>query len=563
MQEASYTEPATVDDPTKHCWDVIVVGTGVGGATLGYALARAGRKVLFCEQGGSYLDASSLRGQYGELYFPKSSAPQSRHVQLLQRSGRWHESIRDDSSPAARYSIPFLGVGTGGSSALYGMAMERFFPADFTPGNQHRGAEGSSLPERWPVSYEDMRPYYEEAERLYRVRGTADPCRGSESFAYVAEPPHLNAGAELLFGAFRHKGLRPYRLPLACEYLSGCRGCQGYLCPNPCKNDSARMCLFPALARYGATLLDHCRVLHLEASPNEVTGVVCSWRGQRMVLRSSLVVLAAGALQTPALLLKSRSRLWPLGLANGSDQVGRNLMRHCVDLYAVFTGGRHPQQEQQFKEIAFNDFYDLHGSKLGSVQSFGALPPASVLVEGMIDDLGHGVARAILGQVPIKSVLRWLFGLLAQRSTVLATIMEDLPYSDNRVVLEPNGIGVAFRYRLRDYERKRIDLFRSVMRETIAPFRYLLLKQAEANKMLAHSCGTCRFGEDARSSVLNKYNRAHDMTNLYVVDSSFFPSSGGINPSLTIAANALRVAEYVVHGDKLPSQKAWSGNASA
>lgn len=537
------------DHPAKRHWDVIVVGTGIGGATLGYALARAGRKVLFCEQGASYLDTTALRGKYGELFFPEPAAPQPRHRDFLLRAGRWCENIRDESSPIARRFIPFLGAGAGGSSALYGMAMERFFPADFTPGKQHVLAEESSLPERWPVSYEEMRPYYEAAERLYRVRGTPDPCRGAEAFGYIAEPPVPSSGAIELYEFFLHKGLRPYRLPLACEYVSDCLACQGYLCPKSCKNDSARICLLPALSEYGATLLDHCRVMHLEADRHEVTGVVCSWRGERMVLQAAQVVLAAGALQTPAVLLKSRSTLWPQGLANHSDWVGRNLMRHCVDLYTVFTRA-HRQSRTQYKEIAFNDFYDSAGEKLGSVQAFGALPPASVLVEEMLADMSHGGARALLSSTPMKSGMRWLFGRVAERSTVLATILEDLPYSDNRVLLDHDGSGIALHYRLRAYERKRIQLFRTKMRETLRPYRYLLLKQAENNKMLAHSCGTCRFGLDARSSVLNKYNRAHDVTNLYVTDSSFFPSSGGINPSLTIAANALRVAERMIQGEE-------------
>lgn len=543
------------DHPAKRHWDVIVVGTGVGGATLGYALARAGRKVLFCEQGASYLDSTALRGQYGELFFPEPAAPQQRHGEFLLRAGRWCENIRDESSPTARQFIPFLGAGAGGSSALYGMAMERFFPADFTPGKQHALAEESSLPERWPVSYEEMRPYYEAAERLYRVRGTPDPCRGAEAFGYFAEPPAPSSGATELFEFFLHKGLRPYRLPLACEYVSDCLACQGYLCPKSCKNDSARICLLPALSEYGATLLDHCRVLHLEADRHEVTAVVCSWRGERMVLQAAQVVLAAGALQTPAVLLKSRSKLWPQGLANNSDWVGRNLMRHCVDLYTVFTRARQ-QGQIQYKEIAFNDFYDTAGGKLGSVQAFGAMPPASVLVEEMIADMSHAGARALLSSAPMKSGMRWVFGRVAERSTVLATILEDLPYSDNRVLVDQDGGGIALRYRLRGYERQRIQLFRTKMRGTLRPYRYLLLKQAENNKMLAHSCGTCRFGLDARSSVLNKYNRAHDVANLYVTDSSFFPSSGGINPSLTIAANALRVAERMIQGEEVSNERA-------
>lgn len=536
---------ADADHPAKRHWDVIVIGTGIGGATLGHALARAGRRVLFCEQGMSHLDSAAvLRGQYAELFFPEPSVPQQRYSDILQRAGRWHESVCDDSFRPERRFIPFLGAGAGGSSALYGMAMERFFPADFAPRAHYPQADESSLPERWPVSYEEMRPYYDAAERLYRVRGTADPGREAESFSYLDEPPAPSPAAAELYGFFSRKGLRPYRLPLACERVNDCLACQGYLCPKACKNDSARICLLPALGEHGAALLDQCRVLHLEANQHEVTRVVCSWRGEQVVLQADQVVLAAGALQTPMVLLRSRSKLWPQGLANDSGLVGRNLMRHCVDLYVVFTRAR--QQQAQYKEIAFNDLYNAAGVKLGSVQSFGALPPASVLVEELIADLGRGGARAALASASVKSGLRWLFGRIAARGVVLASILEDLPYRDNRVVPDEDGSGMVLHYRLRTHDRERIKLFRTKMREILRPYRYLPLKQAENNKMLAHVCGTCRFGLDAGSSVLDKCNKAHGLANLYVVDSSFFPSSAGINPSLTIAANALRVAEHIL-----------------
>src|SRR5262249_15482691 len=252
---------------------------------------------------------------------------------------RWADEIEDGSAKKPRRFVPFLGSGTGGSTALYGMVLERLFPRDFTPRQNFFGASGSSLPEAWPIRYEDLVPYYEAAERLYRVRGAPDPCRDSETTRLLSPLPLSGSGREL-FEFFAAKGLHPYQLPAACEEVPDCRGCQGFLCEKSCKNDSVRVCLEPALAQYGARLLEECEVLRLEADRSHVTGVRCRWRGGELTLRAELVVLAAGALETPRILLDSVSPNWPAGLANDSGLVGRNLMRHFTDLYAVFSKDR-------------------------------------------------------------------------------------------------------------------------------------------------------------------------------------------------------------------------------
>ncbi len=430
------------------------------------------------------------------------------------------------------------------------MAMERFFPADFHPRANFPQVEDTSLPESWPINYEDLQPYYEAAERLYRLRGSPDPLRTDAESVYLAPPLPLSPGNQELYDFLQRKGLHPYCLPLAYEGVPDCPGCQCYLCPKPCKNDSSRICLEPALKDYGAGLLDQCSVLRLEADKGRLTGVICSWQGKTITLRSELVVLAAGALQTPALLLRSASPVWPNGLANESGLVGRNLMRHCVDLYAVFVNN--PPYRGNVKEIAFNDCYHADGYKLGSVQSFGILPPAPMIVEQMQQDLRDGrwpPAAVFLGL--IKPLLRSVFSRLFARTLILATVMEDIPHPENQVLSEDGR--VVLQYRLHPYDRERIALFRQKMRAILQPYRFILLKQAENNDRIAHACGTCRFGVDARDSVLNPMNRTHSISNLYVTDASFFPSSAGINPSLTIAANALRVADGIL-GHKMGGQ---------
>jgi choline dehydrogenase-like flavoprotein len=529
-------------------WDAIVVGTGMGGATLGYALARAGRRVLFCEQGRSLqADEPAHRGNFAELFFERTEAPAARHAEVLARAGRWWDPIEDRSGGPARSFIPFIGAGAGGSSALYGMALERFDPADFTPRRHHPEGvrDGADLPEAWPISYDDLRPYYRAAEALFRVRGGTDPLRAERLDPLPAPPPLTGAGAEL-HAFLTARGRHPYRLPLACERVPGCLGCQGFLCPNQCKNDGNRICLEPAVKDHGARLLDECRVVRLQATRDAVTGVECLRRGESFTLRGTLVILAAGALATPCLLLGSVSSDWPAGLANNSGLVGHNLMRHFIDLYAVSVKRRDGLVASQ-KELAFNDDYVSDAGKFGTVQSFGALPPASVLVAGMEKDIRDQAGAWLATAFGLaRPFLRRVLDRRLSRALILASIMEDLPYRANRVEPRADGAGLTLHYEVPPPDRVRIDQWRRKLRADLRPYPVLLIKQAENNERIAHACGTCRFGTDPKTSVLDADNRAHGLSNLYVVDSSFFPSSGGTNPALTIAANALRVADRIL-----------------
>ena len=543
------TEPAEILDQQ---WDAIVIGTGIGGATLGHALVRQGWRVLFCEKGKSPAGTREGRGDYPESSFPGANPSADERRARLAGAGRWSDAIEDSSRADGKPFVPFIGAGAGGSSAVYGMAMERLFPADFSPRRNFPDAAAATLPEAWPVSYDELAPHYSAAERLYRLRGSADPLRPAGEDRVLRDPPPLSVQGNELVDRFARKGLHPYRVPMACEFVPGCACCQGYLCPEACKNDSGRICLQPAIDTGRARLIDGCEVLRLDATRRSVREVVCNWKGRAVRLHAPVVVLAAGALATPGILLASASSEWPDGLANASGLVGRNLMRHFNDLYAVFPPVVDGATDNRRKEIAFNDFYDSRGAKLGTVQSFGRLPPPEVLLQSMRDDLL--LARAAWSAPVLdllRPALRPLLRRIVTRSAVLATIVEDPPYADNRVTLagDPSSVAqsrLAIRYRIRPAEQARIRQMRELMRDALKPMRYLSIRQAENNRMLAHACGTCRFGVDPADSVLDRNNRAHGLDNLYVVDSSFFPSSGGTNPSLTIAANALRVAEHLL-----------------
>ncbi|MCM8626754.1 GMC family oxidoreductase [Accumulibacter sp.] len=525
--------------PSAENWDVVVIGTGMGGATMGYELAKAGQRVLFLEKGRSHLSAAdALRGQYPETLAGQS--PDDRRGDVFRASGRATEAVWDISGGKPKGFLPFIGCGSGGSSALYGAVLERLHPEDFSPRQYHPAPQQTTLPAHWPIGYEELVPYYRDAEELYGV-----------SNGQMSLPP-LSPASKEIWDLLTQKGLHPYRLPVAHKSRDTCPGCQGVLCPTHGKGDSAEVCLRPALEEYGAELWAECTVLKLNASRDRVTEVVCERAGQRAVVSARKVVLAAGALETPRILLQSKSEEWPEGLANRSGQVGKNLMRHYVDLYVVYPrrceGGER-------KEIGCNDLYLSDGQKLGTIQSFGGLPPFEVMIaelEGMMTGRIGKVLKN--GLRMIKPILRRAISRRFAGGVVLASILEDAPFEENQVLVSEassiiGGGKIVFRYRVRKEEAERIALFRRSMAKILGRCKYICVEQAENNRRLAHVCGTCRMGIDPTGSVVDSYNRAHGMSNLYIVDASFFPSSGGTNPALTVAANALRVARHIVKED--------------
>lgn len=520
-------------------WDVIVVGTGMGGGMLGFSLARSGRKVLFVEKGRATFPETSgiIRSSEPEVAEPLASRSVEAYRDALSRAGRAIDEIEYASGRSARRFLPYLGSGTGGSSALYGMVCERFFVRDFTPRQDFRNPGDSTVPEAWPISYDHMAPWYAAAEKLLGVRGQPDPLRPEAGEVNLPAAPPFSTDNQPLVDYLERQGLHPYHLPMACDYTDGCATCQGYLCPQACKNDAARNALLPALTEHGARLLTECRVVRLEADSAQVRQVICKHPSGMLGLKAKVVVLAAGALMTPVLLLNSRSDDWPRGLANGSDLVGRNLMRHLIDWVEIW-----PQRDWKIrgpnKEIGFNDFYFWDGQKYGTVQSAGAVPPMEVLTNH------PGWQSKPLRM--IAPALRPIYQHFFHSGHLLALIMEDLPYLDNRVVPSPNdGQRPRIEYRFHASEIERRAVFLRQVKQVFEPFRKITLRGATNNAAVAHVCGTCRFGEDPKTSVLDPNNKAHGVDNLYVVDGSFFPSSTGLNPSLTIAANALRVGAHI------------------
>jgi choline dehydrogenase-like flavoprotein len=498
-------------------WDVIIIGTGVGGATVGRSLALGGLSVLFLEKGGG-VDA----GQEND----ESLTPESRLAH-----GWWpHPISRQQPNGDRKRFYAAVGCALGGSSIHYAAALERMAASDFD--GLHTSSASTSP---WPVGFGEFVPHYEAAEKLYGIVGES---------SHIAEQ-RMSEWDRALMEQMRQNGLNPDPLHVAIRYDEQCRECIGRVCPRECKSDARVACLAEALRQSQCQILEHCDVQTLEADKERVQVVKAVHLGRQLELRAKIVVLSAGALHTPQVLLRSGNEFWPQGLANSSDQVGRNLMFHTSDIFALWAPRRFARQARQRKSISVRDFYIYKGQRLGYVQSMGLDAGRGEIAVYIKDRLRRaGVHNELLLSLLAKAPSH-IGALVFGSAGIFAAMTEDDPNPDNRIILDPNEPdGASFSYTITDDLRRRADQLRDAFSRSVRPWRMLRIS-TELEMNYGHPCGTCRFGSDPASSVLDRDCRAHDLDNLYVVDASFMPRSGAINPSLTIAANALRVAPQI------------------
>lgn len=507
-------------------WDVIVIGTGIGGGTIGRRLAEKGLSVLFLEKGHS-ASCTEENGMNGDSI----NDPSARMLR-----GEWPDRIC--ARIEGRESQPYapIGAGVGGSSIFYAATLERPEAHDFDHSAERPHPTGG-----WPVSYGDMLPYYDEAETLYHVRGEADPLTDHPATRLGAPLP-ISQGDARMMDRMRAGGLHPYQLHSALRYLDDCRLCFGRKCPRDCKMDARSAGVEPALKTGRAALLDRCEVTELIGNPDRITQVVARRGDENLTFSAAHVVLAAGALSSPRLLLNSRAEHWPQGCGNGSDLVGRNLMFHFNEIFALW-----PKRGEAFtesaKSIGFRDLYFAEGQRFGMVQSMGLNVGQGDILHYLRMRLARSRLHGLPGAHQLARIPAVIAAQMLGQAKVFVGLLEDLPYAENRVSPDParpGGILIDYRFAPELHERR--QLFRSLIRSALKGQKSLFLTY-DPEPNLGHPCGTLRMGSDPATSVLDPACRVHGLSNLWVVDASFMPTSMGVNPSLTIAANALRVAD--------------------
>jgi len=513
---------------TNH-YDVIIIGSGAGGGTLAFALADSGKRILILERG-TWLPREKENWDALEVFVKERY-----HTTEL-----WHDRNGKPFRPGTNYWV-------GGNTKLYGAVLLRFREADFGP-VQHR--DGVS-PE-WPLSYADFAPYYDRAERLYGVHGlrgsdpTEPPAGGEFPFPAVRHEPRLQE----VFDGLSKQGLHPFPLPVGVRldeddrHASECIKCDtfdGFPCLTNGKYDADTTCVRPALQHPNVSIMTEAFVSRLRTDPTgrQVTAVDVVHPSGPMQLSADIIVVSCGAINSAALLLHSADEKHLNGLANSSDQVGRNYMSHNNS--AILSVSRKPNPSKFTKTIGLNDFYFDSGDAaypypLGHIQTLGKSLPAQL--EGDAPSLMLPGVGMTLEYMAHHSIDWWI-------------TTEDLPRTDNRVELTRSGeIMLSYTPNNTESHHRLLGKLKNAMEHVEGGVTHFLPQAVYLSKQIplagvAHQNGTVRFGPDPRTSALDVNCKAHDLDNLYVVDASFFPSSTSCNPSLTVIANALRVADHL------------------
>jgi choline dehydrogenase-like flavoprotein len=496
---------------TQVDYDIVIIGSGVGGGAVARQLAGSGARVLMLERG-------------PEL--PRE--PQNWDPEALFVDKRYHT---DETWYAdGRAFNPGMFYFVGGLTKFYGAAMFRFRERDFDAVEHEEGVSPA-----WPIRYADLEPWYGEAERLFGVHGRAglDPTEPPRSAAYGQPPlPHEPVIAAIE-ERLRAQGLKPFPMPCAVDLGEGgscrrCPNCDAFPCMIDAKGDAEVRLVRPALLAGNVTLRANSRVDRLvtDTSGRRIVSAEVVDGGVRRTIRAGLFVLSAGAINSAALLLRSANVQNPNGLANGSDVVGRHYMTHNTTALMAVHPWRH--NETHFpKTLALHDFYfgdSSGGTPLGSLQLLGKLR------EPML--------RKRLPRVP-----KFILEALTARSVDWYAQSEDLPHPDSRVTVRPDGAINLHWHRTNLVAHQRwVAKARGILRASGYP---LVLTSGFGTEVVSHQCGTVRFGSDPATSALDPFCKAWDHDNLYVVDTGFFPSSAAVNPALTLAAQALRVGHHL------------------
>jgi choline dehydrogenase-like flavoprotein len=490
--------------------DVVIVGSGAGGGTMAYALKDRGLEVLILERG----DFLPVEGQN---WSPEDTVEKGRY----KSNDPWEHRGRDFQGSNHYY--------VGGMTKVFGACLARMRPSDF----DEYGLDDGPSP-AWPFRYEDLEPYYCQAERVWGVRGNGseDPMEPPRSEPY----PHAGLEHEpevaRLASRLADQGLHPYTLPMGIDYGDGgacvrSRYCDGFSCPLHAKSDADVRCVRPALRSPDVSLVTNAYAERLitDSTGRQVVAVEARIDGELKRVTGAKYVVSAGGVNSAALFLRSHSAAHPNGLANSSDQVGRNYIQHR-DSALSGIDPRRPNDTQFQKTLGLNDFYlspDGNHKRWGSLQLTGKV---------LWQHIGGKK-----GWVPSKASK-----YLASHSIDWWMMTEDCPLPQNRVRLGAGGkIVIESTPTSVSAHRKLIRATRKMMRRAGYP---LVIWSHFGIDVNAHQASTLRIGEDPRTSVLDPLGRAHDVDNLYVVDGSFLPSlgSGPGGPTLTIAAMALRMA---------------------
>src|SRR5262245_3668498 len=509
-------------------YDVIIIGTGAGGGTLARHLAPSGKKILLLERG-DWLPREPSNWLAADVFVD------NRYVS----PDTWYDGDGKPFQPLVHHFV-------GGATKLYGAALYRLRPQDFGELHHHDGISPA-----WPITYDELEPYHLKAEQAYEVHGargedpTEGPSSGPYPFPAVSHEPRI----QLLHDDLETVGYQPFHAPCGIRLNEAnmpysvcvrCQNCDGFPCAVHGKSDAEVLGVRPALEHPNVTLLTNAKAAKLVTNEagTAVTEVVVERDGAEERYTADVVVVACGAANTAALLLSSANEKHPNGLANGSDQVGRNYMFHASVAVLALSREENPTVFQ--KTLGLNDFY------FGSGQDDFPL--------GNIQMVGKSQAPMFKGEKPLETKLapHWSLERVARHAIDFWLSTEDLTLPENRVTVDREGRVTLIYTPTNDVPKQKLyDKLKSILGKLdLNPdhliHRFAYLKNDIPVAGCAHQAGTCRMGADPATSAVNVDCRAHEVDNLYVVDTSVFPSIGAVNPALTAMANSLRVGDHLL-----------------
>jgi choline dehydrogenase-like flavoprotein len=505
-------------------FDFIIIGTGAGGGTLLHSLKDSGKKILVLERGG-FLPQEKENWDTVEVF-----QKERYHTREI-----WKTGNNEELHPGTGYWV-------GGNTKVYGAAMFRLREKDF-----EKVQHAAGISPEWPLKYNDFEKYYTHAEALFQVHGKMglDPTEPPRSFEYPYPAVSHEPRIQELHNALQEKGLHPFYIPLGVKLNEAdkansacirCNTCDGFPCKIHAKSDADINCVRPATDNNSnITLLTGAKVVKLNTSASgsaivsvdvEIDNGICQFS-------ADIFVLSAGAVNSAVLLLRSASQQHPNGLANGSDQVGRNFMKHQNAAMLGISTKLNPTIFQ--KTMAINDFYwgeADYAFPMGHIQLLGKSNK-----DMLSTDAPFFTPSVVLEEMATHSIDWWMTG-------------EDLPDAQNRVQFINGEVHLNYKENNTEGFSRLVAKWKHLLGEVDDAGSFLphgiYLRKTIPLSGIAHQCGTIRFGNNPADSVLDINCKAHELDNLYVVDGSFFPGSGAVNPSLTIIANAIRVGEHLL-----------------
>jgi choline dehydrogenase-like flavoprotein len=520
-------QPQQLDVSDGAHFDVVIIGSGAGGGTLARHLGASGLKVLVLERGD---------------WLPQE--PQNWNAEEVFQKGRyiskdtWLDKHGKAFQPGSHYFV-------GGATKMYGAAHFRLRQQDFEELTHFDGISPA-----WPLRYSDFEPFYQRAEEMYHVHGQRgeDPTEPPSTAPYPHPPIAHEPRIQRLVDDLRSAGLHPFHAPtgvmldeanMAFSRCRKCNCCDGFPCLVHAKSDADVLGIRPALASNSVSLLTRAHVQRLITDPSgrTVKAVQLERDGAPLTVSGDVVVVSCGAANSARLLLMSANDKHPNGLANGSDQVGRNYMYH--NSKAMVALAHEPNTTVFQKTISVNDWY------LGDADFDYPM--------GNIQMTGKTNGTIMKGYAPLETFLMpgWSMDKIAEHAVDFWISSEDLPDPDNRVTVDSKG-QITLSYTPNNqsagkhlYSRLTFLLDQLYLKNHLVE-RQIYIKSDMSIAAVGHQAGTCRFGKDPATSVLDLHCKAHELDNLYVVDTSFMPTIGAVNPSLTAIANALRVGDHLL-----------------